>query len=418
MHCKDAAATGSSGCGSSRLLGKPLGVKGIANTGVLRWGGKLLALYERDLPYELDEQLRTLGQTDLGGSIKSACRQWGAHYRVETRADGAQRLIGFNATETPQGNRVNFWEYDETFKCLHSTPYLLENGQFGFVHDLVVTPNYYIVLEAPIDMNFKKLLFRYSRGKACLAECLQYSAHKPVKIHLVPRPGTGPSIGQKVVTTQPFFSFQHVNAFEIEEGRRLVIDTVGSQGIDFSANLESGMDCWSTPEGKGIVRRLIVTISSGEVSQEPVLPYRACELPVINPTYTGRPYRHAYLVGSRVTGFESWSPLQGLVKLTRPDSLFGDQAAQEEVWLPGLESYAQEPIFVPRPGSTAEDDGWILTVVYNAATHQSQLVILDARHVSDGPVASLNLLHHIPFGIHGSFTEDLLIGPARAPGRT
>ena len=36
----------------------------MANTGVVHWGGKTLALYERDLPYELSSpDLRTAGQT-------------------------------------------------------------------------------------------------------------------------------------------------------------------------------------------------------------------------------------------------------------------------------------------------------------------------------------------------------------------
>lgn len=37
-----------------------------ANTGVLDWNSKIWALFEADLPYELDEALRTKGTDNLG----------------------------------------------------------------------------------------------------------------------------------------------------------------------------------------------------------------------------------------------------------------------------------------------------------------------------------------------------------------
>jgi all-trans-8'-apo-beta-carotenal 15,15'-oxygenase len=43
-------------------------------------------------------------------------------------------------------------------------------------------------------------------------------------------------------------------------------------------------------------------------------------------------------------------------------------------------------------------------LTYEAERHRSDVVILDARHVADGPVARLRLTHHVPFGLHGSFT--------------
>ena len=65
---------------------------------------------------------------------------------------------------------------------------------------------------------------------------------------------------------------------------------------------------------------------------------------------------------------------------------------------PGL----QEPIFVPRPGGEAEDDGWVLTMVYNSGSDRTELAILDAQQLSEGPVARICLPHHIPYGISPS----------------
>lgn len=63
-----------------------------------------------------------------------------------------------------------------------------------------------------------------------------------------------------------------------------------------------------------------------------------------------------------------------------------------------------EPIFVPRPGGTAEDDGWLLTVGYDESRHRSRLMVVDAAHVADGPVAEAWLPFHVPMSYHGTFT--------------
>ncbi|MGT2491231.1 carotenoid oxygenase family protein [Cupriavidus basilensis] len=63
-----------------------------------------------------------------------------------------------------------------------------------------------------------------------------------------------------------------------------------------------------------------------------------------------------------------------------------------------------EPVFVPRvrPDS-AEGDGWLLATVYRGAQARSDLVVLDAGAVADGPVATVQLSHRVPFGFHGNW---------------
>jgi hypothetical protein len=89
------------------------------------------------------------------------------------------------------------------------------------------------------------------------------------------------------------------------------------------------------------------------------------------------------------------------------------QAGTTSVWRPGFQKFALEPRFVARPGATAEDDGWLLTVMFDsgaassgaraaggacACTHLAcllagtldcHLVILSAQHLEQGPVAML-----------------------------
>ncbi|SFF96507.1 Retinal pigment epithelial membrane protein [Mycobacterium sp. 455mf] len=64
-----------------------------------------------------------------------------------------------------------------------------------------------------------------------------------------------------------------------------------------------------------------------------------------------------------------------------------------------------EPIFVPRPGSSAEDDGWVLTVGYDETQHRSRLMVFDAPRVDAGPIAEAWLPFHLPMSYHGAFTD-------------
>ena len=88
--------------------------------------------------------------------------------------------------------------------------------------------------------------------------------------------------------------------------------------------------------------------------------------------------------------------LQDILKVSLSPEATGNPQMQR--WSPGRDSFCQEPIFVPRPQSSAEDDGWILAPVFRSATSTTDLVILDAQNLSQGPIATIHLPHHIPIG--------------------
>ena len=68
---------------------------------------------------------------------------------------------------------------------------------------------------------------------------------------------------------------------------------------------------------------------------------------------------------------------------------------------------AHESVFAPRPasagGTGAEDDGWLLSYVYDQATEKSEVLILDASTMSDQPVARILLPNRVPMGFHGNW---------------
>ena len=65
---------------------------------------------------------------------------------------------------------------------------------------------------------------------------------------------------------------------------------------------------------------------------------------------------------------------------------------------------------MPRAADSAEDDGWLMGYGVDAAARTTALQILDARHFTGAPVATVSLPHLIPAGFHGHWV------PAAASG--
>ncbi|MEM9451536.1 MAG: carotenoid oxygenase family protein, partial [Cyanobacteria bacterium P01_E01_bin.6] len=86
------------------------------------------------------------------------------------------------------------------------------------------------------------------------------------------------------------------------------------------------------------------------------------------------------------------------------------ETGDRQLWSAAPRGFISEPVFVPRshgssqPDNVAEDDGWLMVMVYNAERARSEVVILDARDLNRGAIARLGLKHHVPYGLHGSFT--------------
>ena len=121
---------------------------------------------------------------------------------------------------------------------------------------------------------------------------------------------------------------------------------------------------------------------------------RTIEFPRVDETLAGRPYRYGYCVEmSQTDDAESFDAL------VRYD-LVRDEAVQ---WDPGPGRSPGEPIFVRDPDGRSDDEGWVLTVVYDATTDTSDLVILDASSFGKDPEAVVHLPARVPFGFHGSW---------------
>ena len=69
----------------------------------------------------------------------------------------------------------------------------------------------------------------------------------------------------------------------------------------------------------------------------------------------------------------------------------------------GLGHVPDEFLFVPRPGGTAEDDGWLIGPSLNLQERATELHVLDAAHVEDGPLATWRAGVALPAAFHGTW---------------
>ena len=65
-----------------------------------------------------------------------------------------------------------------------------------------------------------------------------------------------------------------------------------------------------------------------------------------------------------------------------------------------------EAVFVPAGPDAAEDDGWVLSLVYDADRDTSDLLVLNAADFTGEPQAVVHLPQRVPFGFHGNWVPD------------
>ncbi|KAJ0986074.1 hypothetical protein J5N97_004430 [Dioscorea zingiberensis] len=71
----------------------------------------------------------------------------------------------------------------------------------------------------------------------------------------------------------------------------------------------------------------------------------------------------------------------------------------------GENQFCTGSAFVPRPGGSEEDDGWIISYVHNEETNISQVHIIATKRFESKAVAKITLPQRVPYGFHGTFIK-------------
>jgi all-trans-8'-apo-beta-carotenal 15,15'-oxygenase len=349
----------------------------------------------------------------VDGQLQSP--QLGAHYRIEKRADGSRRWVTFSNNAGASGTKIIFYEFDESGKAVVALPTMLKGSPISMIHDLAITENYYVIVQGPVNFNAFKFATQYAFSRCSIVECLVYDETKPTRVHIVPRPGSAAD-GQpvRVLEAPASFSFHHANAYELP-GERLVLDTAAWDKVSFASSQHNLTAKYYEGGSRVHLTRWAWDLKTGQLLGNHRLMRRTMEFPSVNWTVNGRPHRHTFCTADAVDDEFHWGPSQAIVKVSiLPEAgasagyvFERSKDVQTDIWTAGERQIVNEPIFVPRPGATEEDDGWLLVTVHDALAVKGQLVVLDARSLSKGPITTINLPHFLPAALHGSFSGDV-----------
>ncbi|KAF5775572.1 putative oxidoreductase [Helianthus annuus] len=437
-------------------IGNTKVMKNVANTSVLRWGGRLFCLWEGGAPYEIDSRsLDTIGRFDLingvdgsstpstsdrerrvGGDnmldlatsilkpilygvFKMPSKRLLSHYKIDASRNRLL-MMSCNAEDMllPRSN-FTFYEFDYNFKILQKQEFIIP--EHLMIHDWAFTDSHYILFGNRIKLDILGSMTAVC-GFTPMITALSVNPSKSTSpIYLLPRfPEHEERRDWKVPIEAPSQMWVlHVgNAFQETDhngNTQIQIQASGCSYKWFNFQKMFGYD-WRSGKldpsmmnadgGNKLLPHLIqVSINldaSGNCEECRVNPLndqwdRATDFPVINHDFGGR--NNTYVYAATSSGFRRelpHFPFDSVVKFNTAENT-------TQTWSVGTRRFIGEPIFVSK--GSDEDDGYLLVVEYAVSKQMCYLVILDAKKVGEtnAVVARLEVPKHLnfPLGFHG-----------------
>jgi beta,beta-carotene 9',10'-dioxygenase len=342
-----------------------------ANVNLVKLGERYIAMTETPIPVEFDgDTLETVGVPYEAPGMLST-----AHPHVDRQSGG---MLNYAAKLGPR-NSYRFFLLPPGESKARVTAELPVKRP-AYMHSFGLTERWLVLAEFPFVVNPISIPLS---GRPYI-ENYRWEPERGTRFTLIDR-ATGEAIGP--FEGEARFCFHHVNAYE--EGEQVVVDacTYPDAGLIEDLYLDRLRD--GKPVEMGDLRRFRIDTRAGTVSSEK-LTDEGLDLPRINyGRCNERPYRYVWGVGADSGWFD---------RIVKADVQRGTTIAwAEDGCSPG------EPVFVAAPGAKAEDEGVLLSVVFDSRSGRSFLLVLAATDLDE--LARAEAPHHIPYGFHGQFVR-------------
>ncbi|MGU3497410.1 carotenoid oxygenase family protein [Mycobacterium sp. C31M] len=374
--------------------GRGAGFDFAGNTNIIGHAGRTLVLTEAGVrPYELTEELDTVGGSDFYGTLAYG-------YTAHPKRDPDTGELHAVSYHPMRGNHIRYTVTGTDGRVRHAVD--IRIGEQTMMHDFSLTERHVVIYDLPVVLDFgagigRKAMSRFvathsapdpviraimrgserSRG-GISGMPYRWAPEKPARIGVLSRDGAATDI--RWFDVPQCYVFHPLNAYE--DGDRLVLDVVAHPTV-----FASGPKMFEPPT----LDRWTVDLATGRVRSER-LDDHPQEFPRVDERLVGRRHRFGYSVGSVPT--PDGSVPQALLRhdlhtgATRR-VIFADDGE------PG------EFVFVPRDATAAEDDGVVMGFVYHRATDRSDLVLLDGQTLET--TAVVHLPCRVPHGFHGNW---------------
>lgn len=351
----------------------------VANTNIVWFGGKLLALEEQHAPFALDpDTLEACGYETFGDRLNGP---FTAHPKFDP-VTGEMIFFGYSAK-----GRFSPWasiqSADRDGRITRAD--MLELPYASMIHDFAVTRHWIILPVFPLTGSLE----RARSGRPPYA----WEPDKGTRIALIPRDG---HIDQtRWVDAPACYVFHPMNHFEDAEGR-IVIDVM-KYDVAPLFPLPDGTPSSPHSARARLFRWTIDPQGAHTGIHERQLDDRAGEFPRFDERLCMSEYRHGWFVSGQITDAQRGrSATDGLVHIDLHSGV-------SHSWMPAEGDHCGEPVFVPRTETSVEGDGWVLCTVYRGMDNRSDLAVFEATDIAAGPIALAHLSSRVPAGFHGNW---------------
>jgi len=419
-------------------------IKNTANTQVIAFGGKVLALWEAGMPHRLDPvTLETIGVDPLTNpnmkpgklpvatmpsiptEFQPSILGGEAHTAHPKMCPRTNHLVGWTwAQQSADGSMlVTFTEYEpDGFTEAASETHVMEGVALA-PHDMVLTEHAILLKVNALTMDQAAFL----SGVKGPAECLGMDGRAPVRVFAFPRPTLSKEDRQKF----PSYVVKDVPAcFSIHFSHGYEDETTGNIVSYFSGwppnDSKTFLGAWGgfAPDYHQIPPTFLWRMEIDPVTQQcvdlrvsPGSENMCIEHPVVHPNFATRQATYAYAQCCNAVG-DSSAPM-GYARLRLDGSATpqthlkpGEKNEEVDVYWIGSRRFAGEPLVVPKKNCNLdrEEDAYLLGLVYDAVKDRSALMIFDLENeLKAGPVATIWLKSALPHGLHGCFSPDSFV---------
>ena len=342
-----------------------------ANTHIIKHADKFLALEEAHLPWEVDENLETKGAYDFNGKLKGAMT---AHPRTCPKT-GELLFFSYSVMSEPY---LTYYRVNPAGKLIQIEP--IELPRAVMMHDWNVTENHVVFMDLPIisDMNLA-------------VETGSPFGFKPefgARLGVMPREGSNSDV--RWFDIDPCYVFHPLNSYE--EGNKIILHVCRQQ----EAMVGGFQDIYG---GETTVARLwkwTIDLELGSVKEEQI-DDAPCDFPRIDDRRIGFKNDYGYFT-TLETDVESLTIGRHLLKY----DLVNNKRLTHDL---GENVTGGEALFVPRTANSSEDDGWVISLAYEAETDRSKLLVINSQDFESAPVAEIYAPQRVPNGAHGSWVS-------------